>query len=196
MPECDHCGATFDSEDPYLDHLESAHPDDLGAIEQRRLDDRAASGGDLPLGPIAIGGVLVITAGVLVYLLVVAGGGSDGPRNVGSVHYHGPITVIVEGEEIDFSQPKYQKPRENPAFHFEGGSGRQWHVHAQGVTFAYAMSTLGIELTETTVTIDGQTYRDDAPGQSVTVTVNGDRVEPDSYVLQEGDHIRITATVE
>jgi len=191
MPECDHCGATFDAENPYLDHLESEHPDDLGAIERRRLDDRHASGDGLPMGPIAIGGVLLITAGVLAYLLVFSGGGSDGPQNVGSVHYHGTINVTIEGEQIDFSKQQYQV--QDDAFHFEGGVGDRWHVHAQQVRLAYALSTLGIEINETSVTFDGDTYRDGVQGQSVSVTVNGDPVDPDSYVLQKGDHVRIVA---
>jgi hypothetical protein len=198
MPECDHCGATFDGDDAYLDHLKSAHSDELGAIERRRLADRSASGDGLPMGPIAIGGVLLITAGVLVYIIMFTGsGGQNGPTEVGleKHHKHGMINVTIDGRQIDFSKRKYQL--QDDAFHFEGGVGHRWHVHAKGVTLAYAMSTLGIGVNETAVTIDGTTYRDDTPGQSVTVTEKDHgAIDPESYILKDGDHIRIVVTVE
>lgn len=197
MPECDYCGASFDDEDAYLTHLGDEHADELGRIDRRRVE-RANDDRELPTGPIVLGVVLLSAVLVVGYTVALSGGGhnSGGPHSVGSVHYHGGITVTIDGEQIDFSRPEYQHPRENPAFHFEGGDGSQWHVHAQGVTLKYAMSTLGIEVTESTVTFQGTTYRDDDPNTSITVQVNGGSVTPSEYVLQEGDHVQIVVRVE
>jgi len=192
MPDCDYCGASFDSEEAEIEHLRDEHGNELGPIDQRRVgvtDD----GDGFPTGPVALGFVLVAAFAVVGYVIFVAGSGaaSDGPTDVGSVHYHGTINVTVEGETVDFSQPEYQRPQEHPAFHFEDGEGGRWHVHGQGVTLQYAMETLDIEVTEDTVTFDGTTYRDGDEGTTVVVEVNDQPVDPSEYVLQRGDHIRI-----
>ena len=92
------------------------------------------------------------------------------------------------------------------AFDFEGGDGQVWHGHAQRVTLEWAMSSLGIEVTTNAVTFEGTTYRDSDPQYAVSVTVNGEPVDPGAYVLQgapeaqnagrEGDRIRIVVEAE
>lgn len=199
--ECSHCGASFDSEEPYLRHLLDEHPDDLGPIEQRRVGTLDSDDG-APTAAV-YGAVLggFVLAGLLAYVLFFMGSGATGtdgagggsapePHDLWSVHYHGPIDVTIGGEELDFSRQRFQTQAD--PFHFENGDGQQWHVHAQDVTLAYAMETLGIEVTEDTVTYDGTTYGDD-PGETAVVEVNGESVTPDEYVLQEGDHVRIVA---
>lgn len=59
------------------------------------------------------------------------------------------------------------------------------------VTLGYTMTTLGIDVTNSTVTYQGTTYRDSAPNTTVTVTVNGQPVTPSEYVLQQGDRVKI-----
>jgi sulfur carrier protein ThiS len=195
MPDCDYCGASFDGEQAELKHLEAEHLNELGPIDRRRVGVDGADGG-FPVGPVALGGVIVAAAAVVVYVIFLAGGGGaapSGPTNIGSVHYHGTINVTVDGQQLDFGRSKYQHPRSEPAFHFEGGDGSQWHVHAQQVTLQYAMGTLGINVTEDTVTYNGTTYRDSDPGTEVVVQVNGQSVDPSEYVLKRDDHIRIVA---
>ena len=113
------------------------------------------------------------------------------PHDNGAVHYHGDITVTIDGRTLDFSQRRYQL--QNDHFHFENGVGDRWHVHSRDVTLAYAMRTVGVDVTRNSVTFDGTTYRDSEQGTTVTVEVNGESVDPSSYVLQEGDTIRIVA---
>ncbi|MDX1745764.1 MAG: hypothetical protein R3324_07490, partial [Halobacteriales archaeon] len=115
--------------------------------------------------------------------------GGPTPSGLGSVHLHGTIEMTVDGEAVDFSRDRYQLQAD--AFHFESREGGRWHVHARGVTLGWAMATLGIEVTGSSVTVEGRTYRDGADGVSVTVEVNGEPVSPASYVLREGDHVRI-----
>lgn len=199
MPDCRYCDESFADEASYHDHLRTDHADELGPIDRRRVGSEGEGGG-LPTGPVVLGLVLLASAAVVGYVIFLPGGGDggaagDGPTNIGGVHYHGTIEVVIDGERIDFSQPEYQRPREYPAFHFEGGDGTTWHGHAEGVTLAYAMTTLDIPVTADSVTFQGTTYDDADPDTTVSITVNGDPVTPSAYVLEEGDAIRITAEV-
>lgn len=202
MPGCDYCGETFADESAYLSHLREAHEAELGPIDRRRAFRDTASGSGMSTGPIVLAGVVVVVATVIGYTAFVGGddgefqstgGGQPGlrtPSALGSVHVHGTIEMTIDGEAIDFSRDRYQLRAD--AFHFEGHEGDRWHVHARHVTLAWAMGTLGIEVTESSVAFDGRTYRDGTAGVSVIVEVDGEPVSPRSYVLREGDHIRIT----
>lgn len=220
MPTCDYCGESFDDEQAYLRHLADAHEGELGAIDRRRvaeeLDD---DGSGLPTGPLVLGFVLLISALIVVYVIFFVGGnGGAGtapassnvdagaaslddigqtPGPVNSAHEHGTMEVVVDGQEVDFSQRQYQVAADK--FHFEGGNGRVWHAHATGVTLEWAASTLGIGVSEDAVVFDGTVYRDSDPGMNVSVQVNGEPVDPRTYVLEgasdanpdQGDHVRI-----
>lgn len=200
MPDCGYCDESFDDESAYRDHLRAEHADELGPIDRRRVETDGGSG--LPTGPLALGLVLVVSAAVVGYVVFLPGGGgadaaTDGPVNVGSVHYHGTMEVVVDGDPVDFSQPEYQYRNTGvDAFHFEAGDGTTWHGHAEEVTLAWAMESLGIGVTPETVTFDGTTYDDADPDSNVTITVDGEPVTPSSYVLQEGDAVRIVVEVE
>lgn len=198
MPECAYCGDSFDGEEAYLAHLRAAHEDELGPIDRRRVATEASGG--LPTGPLAIGAVVLAAAAVVAYVVFLSssGGGAaaDGPTNVGSVHFHGTIEMVVDGERVDFGQPQYQYRNTGVrAFHFEGDDGSRWHGHAEGVTLAWAMDSLGINVTESTVTYDGTTYDDADPDTNVSITVDGEPVVPGEHVLQEGDAVRVVVEV-
>jgi len=198
---CDHCGATFDDTDTYLRHLGDEHADDLGPIEQRRVTGNEADEGNSVVAYAAAIGALAL-AGAVAYVLFFSGGGTAGPgganvaeadtrpHSVGAEHYHGTIDVTIGGQTLDFSRQRFQLQAD--PFHFENGDGERWHVHARDVTLAYAMGTLGVDVTDEEVAYDGTTYGDDS-GETVRVLVNDESVDPASYVLQEGDHVRIVA---
>jgi sulfur carrier protein ThiS len=197
MPDCSYCDATFEDDDAYADHLEAEHRGELGPIDRRRIGADADDDADDDwTGVVVIGLVLVLAAGAVAIFVFPSSGGDSStagegeqPFDLGSVHYHGTITVVIDGQQVDFSRDRYQLQAD--PFHFEGGDGTRWHVHARGVTLAYAMGTLDIEVTDSTVTYRGTTYRDGDPNTTVTVSVDGDPVTPSDYVLQEGDRIRI-----
>lgn len=110
-----------------------------------------------------------------------------------NLHVHGTIDFTVDGEELDFSRDKYQQAGHNDHFHFEGGHANPWHAHSMHVTLAYAMSTLdGINMTAESVTYNGTTYQYDDGDATVTVSVNGDPVDPTEYYLKNGDSVSIT----
>lgn len=201
MPDCRYCDETFTEEEAYLEHLQEAHADELGPIDRRRIEGGEDEGIDLPTGPIAIALVIGVSAAIVAYAVLSPGGGGSAaapgdvartPTGIGSVHYHGTVEMTVAGETVDFTAPEYKRPRDNPAFHFEGQNDPRWHVHARGVTLEYAMATLGIEVSADSVTFEGTTYAE-GEGATVIVEVDGEAVEPATYVLQEGDHVRIVA---
>jgi hypothetical protein len=218
MPDCEYCEDTFEDEQSYLEHLAAAHEGELGAIDRRRVQDAVDTDDDegLPTGPLVLGGVLLFAAALVAYVLIGLNGASGGGTVNGlevtqmpgqpsaGEHGHGLINVTIAGQELDFSQSRFQRPREFAAFHFEGGNGRIWHKHAGGVTLEYAMATLGIDVSEDSVTFDGTTYSESDPGTNVTVTVNGEPVDPATYELsgasdetpQDGDFIRIVVTTD
>lgn len=200
MPECSYCGEGFDDEDALLAHLRDEHDGELGAIDRRRVAALDGEGGwELPTGPAILAGVILISLAVVVYVTVFLGGGGGGdePGPFGSAHVHGTMEMTVLGEPVDFSQPRYQV--EADRFHFESGNGEVWHAHATGVTLAWAMDTLDIGVTEDAVSFRGTTYRDGDPNTEVIVEVDGEPVDPETYVLegvadgsgQGGDHVRI-----
>jgi len=110
-------------------------------------------------------------------------------------HAHGPMTMSIEGDTIDFSQEKYQS--NHRYFHFEGGNGEEWHAHSWSVTLEYALSSLsGINVSDDTLTYDGTTYDRNDPDTTVTFEVNGEPVEPGEYYLKDGDSIRVVVETE
>jgi hypothetical protein len=130
MPDCKYCEDSFTTEKAYLTHLEDEHQGEIGRLDRRRLDQRNGDGDEgLDYGTIAWGALLVGVLGVIVTVTVLRAFGSGGsspaaaqqPTDLWSVHYHGTIDVVIEGEEIDFSQSEYQLQAD--AFHFEGGGG-------------------------------------------------------------------------
>lgn len=205
MPDCSYCGESFGSEDDYLAHLETVHEGELGPIDRRRIGDDEEEG--IGWQGILLAAFVVISVVVVGYVLFFTGNTPSSeledpetsPTNVGSVHEHGSINVTIGGTELDFSRGEFQNALEHDAFHFEGGDGEVWHVHAQQVTLEYAMSTLGIGVSEDTVRYDGETYTEE--NATVIVEVNGEAVDPAAYELsgasganaENGDHIRIVA---
>jgi sulfur carrier protein ThiS len=192
MEECDYCGESFEGEKAYVKHLRTEHVDELGPIDRRRVGADDEGGSDLPVGPLALALVIGATVAIVAYVTFFAGGGGTASGSVGpagSAHYHGSMEVVVLGERVDFSRSEYQL--RDDRFHFEAGDGTQWHAHATGVTLDYAMESLGFDVTRTSFTYQGTTYRDSSEEYTVRVTVNGDRVTPEEYVLQEGDRVRV-----
>ncbi|MDS0260044.1 DUF3105 domain-containing protein [Haloarcula sp. S1CR25-12] len=76
MVDCDYCGASFDGEEAYLDHLADSHEGELGAIDQRRVDSRGSDDDDgVSLSVVAAGVGLVLVVGAVLYVTQLSGGG-------------------------------------------------------------------------------------------------------------------------
>jgi hypothetical protein len=210
MPDCKYCDRSFAGEDDYHEHLAEEHADELSRIDRRRVDGVSTEDEGFPTGPVILIGVVGFALLLVAYVLLFLGNGGGGsgtvngiavqqmPTNVGGSDFHGRINVTINGTELDFSRNQFQ--RQDPAFHFEGGRGDIWHGHADGLTLEYAMATLGIEVSEDSVTYDGTTYNDSDSGTTVEVLVDGEPVDPTEHTLsgtrgvsdaQNGDFIEI-----
>jgi len=225
MEECDHCGDTFDDEDAYLAHLAAEHRDELGRIEEKRVENHEAEqdGGRTQLY-VSIAAVTVIAAlAAFAFGTVFAGGGGGDstidpaaqnaqspmatggdvpgpaqdqvalPQSPGAVHEHGPMTVEIDGQRLDFTRNRFQL--QDDYFHFEPGDlpDNYYHLHAQRITLEYGLETLGIGVTNGTLSYNGTVYDDAAPDQRVVYRVNGEEVNPELYKLSEGDEVTVIA---
>jgi len=115
------------------------------------------------------------------------------PQNLGAVHDHGTMTVEIDGQRLDFTRDRFQLQAD--AFHFEPGRnpGERYHLHANRITLEYALETLGIGVTNRTLSYNGTVYDDRADGQRVAYIVNGEEVNPELYKLGPGDEVRVVA---
>ncbi|SDK46429.1 ubiquitin family protein [Natronorubrum texcoconense] len=192
MPECDYCDASFSDETAYLEHLASDHEGQLGRIDRRRVEDHRGTGGDgddesLGLAVYGFGAILGVIVLALVGYVVMMGVSDDGESRV---HDHGQLTVEVDGETFDFEQQAYYYQELGGTFHFHPGDGNVWHMHPERVTLEEAMEDVTMPITDSSITIEGETYADEEPETSVDIAVDGQTVDLD-YELQDGDHVQI-----
>lgn len=75
---CEYCDEEFREEQDYLLHLRDEHPDELGAIDKRRIKRVSEDSGSYPIGLLSIAIVLIITGSVVVYTVFFAG--ADSPN--------------------------------------------------------------------------------------------------------------------
>jgi len=218
MVDCDYCGDSFGDESSYLRHLHDAHDDELGRIDRRRVaDELGLDEGGRDAGTYVLGGLVLVV--VAAFGLTIAwavsgsipflGGGGGGanavqePYGYNEIHEHGTMEATIDGQEVDFSQDRYQLQAD--CFHFERNEGRVWHTHCRGVTVQWALNSLGIQTAAngSSITFDGKTYRESA-GWNVSVQVNGEPVTPGSYVLEgvgasnaeQGDDVDVVVSQE
>ncbi|ELZ26851.1 hypothetical protein C475_07951 [Halosimplex carlsbadense 2-9-1] len=101
MPDCDYCGATFDGEDAYLDHLAADHEGELGSIDRRRVAERDPDDdGGFRVGPAVLVGLLAVAGGLVVYVTFLMGG-SGGTAAASGLPDSGDQSVVsqVQTEE-------------------------------------------------------------------------------------------------
>ena len=137
--------------------------------------------------------VLVIIAGISIYLfsqntLSVAGFGP-----LGSAHEHAAFLVKVNGKNIDFSQPKYQV--QSDYIHVENGDGTTLHRHATNVTFADFLKSIKMDIDKKNnclVFTNGTEYCDDNNDNQLRTFVNGNSGESISdYVINDNDRLLV-----
>jgi hypothetical protein len=110
---------------------------------------------------------------------------------LGSTHEHTAFKLFINGQTIDFSQPKYQV--KSQYVHFENGDGDTIHKHATGVDIGFLFETLGIKFTnECIIMDDGTEYCNDG-NNTLKFFVNGVRNNMyNNYVLMDGDRILLS----
>ena len=135
---------------------------------------------------------LVIIAGISIYLfsqntLSVAGFGP-----LGSAHEHAAFLVKVNGQNIDFSQQKYQV--QSDYIHVENGDGTTLHRHATNVTFADFLKSIKMDIDKKNnclVFTNGTEYCDDNNNKLKTF-INGNSTKSISeYILNNNDRLLV-----
>lgn len=173
MPDCDYCSESFDGEAAYLDHLEATHADEVGAVDQRRLDNRRADDSGLRLGLFAVGIIAVLAVGGGIY--AVAGGGSavepDGIETT-SLDQQGDADRLAAVEtfesqgrrhvasdtNIDYAQtpplsgPHYDRPAEAGYYQSTQPAGALVHALEHGAVVIYYAPAASSNATGTTDT--------------------------------------------
>lgn len=195
--QCDYCSDSV-PEDEYLAHLRAEHYSDLSRIDRRRVDKTLDPPNSNPTRKRYVIGIGLLGLFGLAYLAIFLGAMPDNglvtsdsssatmqPDPEDRVHFHGTIELTIDGEPIDFSQSAYTM--QDDCFHFHDDDVAEegvWHVHCGDVSLEYALETLGIEATADSIEIDGEEYADDDPDTSVSITVDGEPVDPETYVLE------------
>jgi len=203
MPDCDYCDGSFEDQDAYLEHLAAEHDGERARIDRRRVESyHADQGREIPRTVYyAVGGIALFLVSS-VAALYIADAFSPGE---GDVHEHGTIEITIDGEQVSFTGTQYT---DAIGFHFHGG-GPVWHMHPREpgrFTLAEAMDRIGIDLTADSIAVEGTTYDASDPGTNLTIEVNGEPVDPETYELHgtgvteaqrgQGDDVRIVVETD
>lgn len=144
---------------------------------------------------------LVLGLAVLIIIIILAtvvlpglqGGPGIGP--LGAAHTHADFLVIVNGQALDFNQPKYMV--RSPFVHVEGdnvgGAGKVIHLHATNVPLSMFFESLKMQLTSECLKLDdGRNYCNTGP-EKLRMYVNGQPSgEFGKYRPKDLDRILIT----
>ena len=207
MKECEFCEQEFEDETELHLHWGEKHEEELNSHQeekvkkaerekdkeaQRKKAKRKEYRNYAILGVILVG---LIGGGAMVVPQLTSSlsgpSGNIGPA--GSAHYHADFSVVVNGEEIDFSQRKYQVVS-NKA-HVEGGNGDVVHAHATGAHFRFFLRTLGFDYNSTYLQTPSERY-ETGNGNEVSMFVNTAEdwreIEPTDFRFETGDRILLT----
>ena len=112
---------------------------------------------------------------------------------LGSAHEHAAFLVKVNGQNIDFSQPKYQV--QSDYIHVENGDGSTLHRHATNVTFADFLKSvkMDIDMKNNCLTFTNGTEYCDDNNNKLKTFINGNSTKSISaYVLNNNDRLLVT----
>ena len=118
-----------------------------------------------------IGGAMAMVGAAFAYQSL----NPPAPYVFGSAHEHAVFAVILDGEKIDFSQPRYQV--QSNFIHVEGGDGTTLHRHAEGVPFGEFLNSVRMGIQDGCfIRDDGAQFCDDGFSQ-LRFFVNGQEVD-------------------
>ncbi|MGI9011403.1 MAG: hypothetical protein ACR2F1_09485 [Nitrososphaeraceae archaeon] len=110
---------------------------------------------------------------------------------LGSAHEHAAFLVKVNGQNIDFSQPKYQV--QSDYIHVENGDGSTLHRHATNVTFVDFLKSVKMDIDKKNnclIFTNGTEYCDDNNNKLRTF-INGNSTKSISDVLNNNDRLLV-----
>lgn len=184
--ECPECGRKFDTSDSMKQHRNDVHKKQEATVVVKKSK--------FSFGKILTYAIILFVIGGAAALLIWAlTSPSAGIGPAGSTHIHQDFKVYINGNVIDFSQGKYQKPHLNAKVHLEGGNGDLIHKHATGVTMGFFLKSVSISFDKNCLTIDtGENYCNDGD-RTLKFYVNGKpNSEWENYDLQDGDKILVS----
>jgi hypothetical protein len=108
------------------------------------------------------------------------------------VHVHADFMIIINDEWIRLTDEKYQSSTKqilHKNVHLHDGKDDVVHRHADGITFAQFLQSVGFTLTDTCLTKDtGEQYCANETNELV-LYVNGKSVDKTTYVTEENDKV-------
>jgi hypothetical protein len=111
------------------------------------------------------------------------------------VHVHADFAVYMNGDQLDFSQTGYQSSvshEKDEDVHLHDGDGKVVHRHAEGVTFAQLLKSIGYELGSDCFTTDTKEQYCTNASSTLAFYVNGTPADKTTYIPQEEDQILLT----
>src|SRR3990167_6820805 len=216
MPKCETCGKEFNTEDGLNSHQADKHcmsshekkevKKQQGEQKKEEVHGKAKRKKIKRYALVAIVIIAVVTGGY--FLLGSTSSNNLGSANLGSVNLgsvnlgsvnlgsvgstrtHQDFKMYVNGQMVDFSQPKYQL-RSN-LVHFEESNGNVIHTHATGMTVGYMLGTLNIEMTSECLSIDGVWYCNNGNSKLKMYVNSQPSSEFGSYLMKDLDKILVS----
>jgi len=109
---------------------------------------------------------------------------------LGSAHEHAVFEVRLDGQALDFSQPKYQV--KSQFIHVEGGDGTTLHRHSTGVPVGEFFKSVGMNIENNCfVSDDGRRLCEDGSKQLRSYVNGTEKESVVDYILEENDRILI-----
>ena len=126
----------------------------------------------------AILGLVVFGIGYMLYGIFSAP--QIGP--IGSTHQHIDLLIHVDGQIIDLNQTQYA--HQSNYAHLHQNETDVIHLHAINIPLSWFMDSLNIPITDSSLTLDGQTYNEDELNK-LHIIINGEEIDDIEYVLQD-----------
>ena len=112
----------------------------------------------------------------------------SGIGELGSTHIHAHLKIYVNNKALELSTSNYQSKSE--FVHLEGSVGELIHVHATGITLEQFLYTLGINPSESCITIDKE-YCNDGKNK-LLYFINNQQTTKINYIIKDHDKILVT----
>ena len=132
----------------------------------------------------AILGLIVFGIGYMLY--GVFSSPQIGP--IGSTHQHIDLLIHVDGQIIDLNQTQYA--HQSNYAHLHQNETDVIHLHAINIPLSWFMDSLNIPITDSSLTLDGQTYNEDELNK-LHIIINGEEIDDIEYVLQDEDKLLV-----
>ena len=132
----------------------------------------------------AILGLIVFGIGYMLY--GVFSSPQIGP--IGSTHQHIDLLIHVDGQIIDLNQTQYA--HQSNYAHLHQNETDVIHLHAINIPLNWFMDSLNIPMTDSSLTLDGQTYNEDELNK-LHIIIKGEEIDDIEYVLQDEDKLLV-----